>query len=109
MSVFHGKLTATEQPKCGLQTKGQWGAQVCLWLRGQVIHLGGNSNVGPLKGSNKYVFFFFFWWELRNDFYLFSYVFARMTEAPWQTSWMKSRDKHIVFDMHSVAVFRERI
>lgn len=90
MSVFHGKLTAAEQPKCGWQTKGQRGkngcicwehmySKMCLWLRGQEMHLGGNWNVGRLKGGDQYGFFLFFiflffWWELQNDFHPFSYV-----------------------------------
>ena len=33
-------------------------SKVCLWLRGQEIHLGGNWN-GLLKGENQYSCFFF--------------------------------------------------
>lgn len=75
MSVFHGKLTAAEQPKCGCQTKGQRGkkgcicrehmySKMCLRQRGQEMHLGGNWNVGWLKGGDQYGFFFFFFFEI---------------------------------------------
>lgn len=70
MSVFQGKLTATEQQKTWpadkrsrgggfecilLGTRVQVYSKVCLWLRGQEIHLGGNWNVGRLKGHDRYV------------------------------------------------------
>lgn len=35
-------------------------SKVCLWLRGQEIHLGGNWNIGLLKGGDQYSFFYLF-------------------------------------------------
>lgn len=99
MSVFQGKLTAAEQQKTWptdkrsrgggwfdcilLGTRVQVYSKVCLWLRGQEIHLGGNWNVGRLKGHDRYV-------SLGGGnqmTFTCSLMSVRMRRAPWQSSW----------------------
>lgn len=97
MSVFHGKQTADEQPKCGWQTKGRgWGlgwlmhpfGNACTGVQQSVFMaersggtLGWKLKCWPAERSQSIPFF---WWELWNCFHLLTYVFVRTHSAPSQ-------------------------
>lgn len=127
MSVYHEKLIATEQPKCGWQTEGQGEKRTYLFGTCPQVY-------------SKGFFFFFLTWEVRRYTWVEIEILARwkvaintaffiiiisilvealkwlspvmllreMREAPWQTLWMKSRNIPVVFYIHSMAVFREK-
>lgn len=67
----------------------------CLWLRGQEMHLGGNWNVGRLKGGDQYCFFFVYFFGRSSEMtFIRLATCARMHKAPEHASRMKSGNVH---------------